>query len=193
MARMRFIPKSNMSDVRMITRSEGSKTLDRSLVSLLRNYSNMFQAKTDLSGNILSERWNNLVLALDSEKKLFWITADISDAFGSIRQSKLCEILTECRQRLSSSDGQGRERTERLKKRMMLHTVMLRCGGRRRVFLLKRGVLQGDPLSSSLSDIYYGHMVSTELSQFLSPPPDSQEIFLRGADDFLFVSTEKSR
>ena len=86
-----------------------------------------------------------------------------------------------------------KERGERLSKRLLLHTVMFSWGGRKKVFILRRGVLQGDPLSSLLSDIYYGHLVSRELPQFLSPPPGSVEIFLRGADDFLLVSTEKSR
>ena len=97
-----------------------------------------------------------------------------------------------CREREGEA-GLVKERGERLSKRLLLHTVMFSWGGRKKVFILRRGVLQGDPLSSLLSDIYYGHLVSRELPQFLSPPPGSVEIFLRGADDFLFVSTEKSR
>ena len=136
-----------------------------------------------------------MVLALESHVKLAWITADIADAFGSIRLSKLGEILKECQGKLSQ-EGDGRlvkETTEKLNKRLLLHTVMFSTGGKKKVFILRRGVLQGDPLSSVLSDIYYGHLVSRELAQFLSPPPGCVEIFLRGADDFLFVSTEKSR
>ena len=86
-----------------------------------------------------------------------------------------------------------KERTEKLNKRLLLHTVRFSSGGKKKGFLLRRGVLQGDPLSSLLSDIYYGHLVSSQLAEFLSPPPGCVEIFLRGADDFLFVSTDKSR
>ena len=191
------LPQSNLTSVRMITRSEGAKTVDKSLVSLAQSFSSMFSGRADLSGNILSQQWHNLVLALESGVKLFWITADIADAFGSIRLSKLGEILKECQARLSrEKEGEARlvkERTERLSKRLLLHTVMFSSGGRKKFFILRRGVLQGDPLSSLLSDIYYGHLVRRELSHFLSHPPGCVEIFLRGADDFLFVSTEKSR
>lgn len=86
-----------------------------------------------------------------------------------------------------------KERKERLKRRLLLHTVMFNSAGRRKTMVVRKGVLQGDPLSSLLSDIYYGHLVTTELSQFLTPQPGTTEIFLRGADDFLFVSSEKSR
>ena len=80
----------------MISRSEGSKTVDRSLLSLARSYSSLFPGRTDLTGNILAERWQSLVLALETQVRLFWITADIADAFGSIRLSRLGEILKEC-------------------------------------------------------------------------------------------------
>ena len=182
----------------MISRSEGSKTVDRSLVCLARSYSAQFPGRADLTGNTLSERWHSMVLALESHVKLFWITADIADAFGSIRLYKLGQILKECQGRLSKEGDGGlvkevKETTEKLNKRLLLHTVMFSSGGKKKFFIMKRGVLQGDPLSSCLSDIYYGHLVSRELAQFLSPPPGCVEIFLRGADDFLFVSTEKSR
>ena len=98
--------------------------------------------------------------------------------------------------RKESDGGLGKEtkeRKERLKRRLLLHTVMFNSAGRRKTMVVKKGVLQGDPLSSLLSDIYYGHLVNTELSQFLTPQPGTTEIFLRGADDFLFVSSEKSR
>ena len=80
----------------MISRSEGAKTVDRSLVSLAQSYSALFSGRADLTGNILAQQWHSLVLALESNVKLFWITADIKDAFGSIRLSKLGEILREC-------------------------------------------------------------------------------------------------
>ena len=89
-------PQSSLTAVRMISRSEGSKTVDRSLVSLARSYSALFPGRADLTGNILAERWQSLVLALETQVRLFWITADIADAFGSIRLSRLGEILKEC-------------------------------------------------------------------------------------------------
>ena len=193
-ARMRFIPKRNMTEVRMITSCEKAKTLDPSLVTLVRNYSQMFDDKADLAGKILAQRWESLVQAVDSKQDLFWITADITDAFGSILLKKLTEILKDCRDRiLPVRDVSLRESTEKLIRRLMLRTVSLKWGGKEKMFYVEKGVLQGDPLSSDLCDIYYGHMVTTELSQFLTPPHGTEEIFLRGVDDFLFISTDKSR
>ena len=192
--RIRFIPKRNLTEVRTITRSEKAKDLDPSLVTLVRNYSQMFAAKADLGGKILGQRWESLVQAVDSKKDIFWITADITDAFGSILLKKLTEILKDCRDRsLPVRDVSLRESTEKLIRRLMLRTVSLKWGGKEKMFYVEKGVLQGDPLSSDLCDIYYGHMVTTILSQFLTPPHGTEEIFLRGVDDFLFISTDKSR
>ena len=52
--------------------------------------------------------------------------------------------------------------------------------GRRTTF---RGLLQGESL------LYYGHMLATQMQQFTSDPPHVNKVFLRGAGDFISVST----
>ena len=60
-------------------------------------------------------------------------------------------------------------------------------------FLKRRGLVQGDPLSSFLCDIYYGEMVKEELWPALKPAlkPQHARMLARGMDDFVFASTSK--
>lgn len=73
-------------------------------------------------------------------------------------------------------------------KRCRLHTMQLRMGQKRRHFLVTRGLVQGDTLSSPLCDIYYGHLVKTQLSSFKSD--GEEKMFARGMDDFIFATTD---
>ena len=193
--KLRFIPKKNLSEVRLISKrvSKNHKSADISFKALLGKFSqSTFGSKADLTGNILCQEWTRLVQAVDTKRELFWITADISDAFGSVRLSKLCEIIQRCRSR--TDDSLVKSQSEEIVKMLYLHTGTYRVGAKNSTFLIKRGLLQGDPLSPVLSDIYYEDMVSVKMNQFTkSPNPDTVEIFLRGADDFIFVSTDKER
>ena len=70
-------------------------------------------------------------------------------------------------------------------KRMKLHIIQLKVG-RKKLYRVRKGVLQGDPLSSALCNIYYGHLVQTHLQKFAKI--NDEQIFARGMDDFIFVT-----
>ena len=69
------------------------------------------------------------------------------------------------------------------------HAVSLKEGRSVRLYRRASGLLQGDPLSSALCDIYLGDLVRTELRSRL-PFVASREkrLLVRAVDDFLFVS-----
>ena len=206
--KLRFIPKKNLTEVRLIGKpvSKLNKSTESSFKALLRKFSNSIDgARADLTGNTLCQEWTRLVQTVDHRRELFWITADISDAFGSVRLSKLCKIIQGIRRNLYSDD---KEESEHIVRMLYLHTGTHQVGGKDPTYSIQRGLLQGDPLSPVLSDIYYGDMVSVKMAQFTKSPPalvetvqtgldwtkqDTVEIFLRGADDFIFVSTDRER
>ena len=190
---LRFIPKKNLSEVRLITNKFSSKEGDPMFVDLVKAYSGQFGSRSDLSGKVLGEEWSRLVRDVDMNTKLFWITADIEDAFGSVNLNKLVKILKNCCNTLYPDDQLKKSKTRELCRRMFLHTAVYDVGTKQKTFLMIQGLVQGDPLSSFLSDIYYGDMVNTEMTTFINPPEHVAEVFLRGADDFIFVSTDKKR
>ena len=196
--KLRFIPKKNLSEVRLISKrvSKLNNTYadSKALLIKISNSTGVSRSRADLTGNILCQEWTRLVQTVATKRELFWITADISDAFGSVRLSKLCEIIQRWRSQHYKEDSLVKRQSEDILKMLYLHTGSYQVGGKIATFLVKRGLLQGDSLSTVLSDIYYGDMVSVRMVQFTkSPNQDTVEIFLRGADDFIFVSTDRGR
>ena len=55
-----------------------------------------------------------------------------------------------------------------------------------KTYQLTRGLLQGDPLSSSLCNIYLGHMVHDCLADFAR----QDNLLVRAVDDFFFATTK---
>jgi len=195
-ASLRFIPKRNMISVRPIAKYKKKVENLSLLLALVRQYSSRVPGRADLSGHSLHLAWKKLTssVALAATSKLYWAITDISDAFGSVKLRKLISILKNLSSgSVSSHPALQQKLLDRIKRRLALHTVEYRDGGKRRKYLVENGLLQGDPLSSDLSDLYFGDLTQTHLWIFLTPPPNQAEIFLRGTDDFLFLSTSKER
>ena len=77
--------------------------------------------------------------------------------------------------------------------RMKVQTIQQKCGKTRHFYLvINQGILQGDTLSTALCNIYFGHMAKTHLSRFQeSIANQTNGLFARGVDDFIFVTKDK--
>jgi telomerase reverse transcriptase len=86
------------------------------------------------------------------------------------------------------------EMIRELSKKIQLHTLVFSCGRKQLFFLKKNGLIQGEPLSSLLCDIYYGHVVKKELKPRLREyfEKGASRMLIRAVDDFLFMSTSSS-
>ena len=71
--------------------------------------------------------------------------------------------------------------------RIRNRTIKFSTDGRGTAYLVKRGLLQGDFLSSSLCNIYLGHMVQSHLGEFTDP---ASNLLARAVDDFIFVTPD---
>jgi len=185
-SQLRFIPKSNKYDVRPITRRQrcvSNSHEHTEMVKALRMIADKFPAKSDLSGKTLHMKWTEFIESIDKEDNIYCVVVDINNAFGSIRLSRLKAIL----EKYYSCTGQcDKTLLKSILSRLYLQVVRFHQDGKIRRFLVKQGVLQGEPLSSLLSDIYYGYLTKQHLHQFTTK---SKEVLLRGADDFLFLTT----
>jgi len=199
---MRFIPKSNLSKVRPISmrRTQGTSAehdaglaRDSALRKLVRKLVTLLPATCDLKGARLAREWQRVCRAAPPGTPLYWATADITDAFGSVLHRKLTSIVTSLAKQLECY-ADSRRLANEVCYRVVRHIVAFRVGGKVRYYhLAGRGLVQGDPLSPDLSSIYYGHLTSTALAPFLRPPTGHTELLLRAADDFLFLSTSRDR
>ena len=90
--------------------------------------------------------------------------------------------------------GNVRDLLDSVMARNKSHAVSLKEGRSARLYRRASGLLQGDPLSSALCDIYLGDLVRAELRPRLpfvaSRPgqPREKRLLVRAVDDFLFVS-----
>jgi len=199
---MRFIPKSNLSKVRPISmrKTEGTGVAhdaglvkDSPLRELVRTLVKLRPAACDLKGKRLAKEWKRINRVVPPTTPLFWATADISDAFGSVLHKKLTKIVTGMAKELIAYPNASRLAND-VCYRVTRHLVSFKVGGKTRYYFLKgRGLVQGDPLSPDLSSLYYGDLTATHLSTFLRPPSGHAELLLRAADDFLFISTCRER
>ena len=89
------------------------------------------------------------------------------------------------------SAGNVRDILDSVMARNKSHAVSLKEGRSARLYRRASGLLQGDPLSSALCDIYLGDLVRAELRPRLpsvGSRPREKRLLVRAVDDFLFVS-----
>jgi len=183
---LRFLPKFNKFDVRPIVKTVQKDSFSSSHIPMqkvLQSIAVRFPAKSDLSGKILDLMWSKFLTKLSHpEEKIYCVVADIIDAFGSIKLTELKRILKKYK------TTENETVLNNINTRIFLHVVRFHVDGQLKNFIVKNGVLQGDPFSSLLSDIYYGYLTKKTMIEFLQ---DKKGMLIRGADDFLYMTTSK--
>lgn len=128
---------------------------------------------------------------LKDKPKLYFIKADLTNAFGSINRQLLLKIVGDSFAKLinQESDLNVRKRTvqkysdliSELKKPMLI-----RCGST--VYEWKRGLVQGYRYSPPLSEIYYNYLDNLYLTEILVKSKSAVHFFVRVVDDYLFIT-----
>lgn len=118
--------------------------------------------------------WKNYTDNKKSEP-IYGIKLDIKDAFGHINILLLGEIIDKYNNFFSPEDRNF------ILNRIKNQYVKFRG----KIYKFERGILQGDPLSSSLCNLYIAHLESLKLKKFVKP----EHFFHRVVDDYLFCST----
>lgn len=115
--------------------------------------------------------WNTYMEVMFLEK-LFGIKIDIQDAFGNVDINSLCEII----EKYNIEDKAFI--VDRIKNQYVTY--------KNNVYKWNHGLLQGDPLSSSLCNLYIGDFEFRHLRDFVQP----HNFLHRVVDDYLFCSSK---
>ena len=86
-------------------------------------------AGCDLKGKRLAKEWRRINRAVPIATPLFWATADISDAFGSVLHKKLTKIVTGMVKELICYPNAGQLANE-VCYRVVRHLVSFKVGGK---------------------------------------------------------------
>lgn len=142
------------------------KKLSKAINEMANNYSQTIKCSLFIG-------WRNFSEKMIS-KPIYGIKVDIQDAFGNVDVDLLCEIIKNSNVFLESD------------KLFILHHVKNQyVVFRKRLYKWEHGLLQGDPLSSSLCNLYIGYLESLHLSKYIRP----DTLLYRVVDDYLFCSS----
>lgn len=136
--------------------------------------------------SLLYNKWSMM-----DKPKLYFVKADLQDAFGSVDTNELKCILTKL-----YTDYQNTE-TNIVKKNVaateykklvqeLSSSVLVRWGSC--VYEWKRGLIQGMKYSPILCEIFYNAIDAKYLSDFICESENEIKFFIRLVDDYLFVT-----
>ncbi|XP_077292864.1 telomerase reverse transcriptase-like [Arctopsyche grandis] len=193
---MRLMLKSN-STVRVIIRYKKKTQLEKSNEKI-RRY--LFQTINPRNPLNMIDKYTSFFTkwAMLGKPKLYFVKADILDAFGSVDIDVLQTILSKLHTNFQSIEkNPTRKKTIAKEYQRLLdelnRPVLVRRGSC--VYEWKRGLVQGMKYSPILCEIFYKEMDQRHLSKFFSESDDEIKLLVRLVDDYLFVtdSVDKAR
>ncbi|XP_059050611.1 telomerase reverse transcriptase-like [Achroia grisella] len=167
-----------------LTTSEKYKIKDR--LQFLKILTAKSSKKTETEFLNIYHDWVNF-----NKPKLYFVKADLSNAFGSINRQALMKILDERYLRVINNDKylRSREKLKQQYKDMILEIakpILVRAGST--VFEWKAGLVQGYKYSPALSELYYTHMDELYFQEHLKKSKSQLRLFTRVVDDYLYIT-----
>lgn len=189
---MRLMLKSN-SSARVIIRYKKLGYLEKRII---KNRRNMFKC---IFPNIKTGNFDQKYVELNSkwkmagEPKLYFVKADLTDAFGSVDVEHLRTILAKLHNDFQRSEKCFEKKKTVAKEYQKLITdlrkpVLVRMGSC--TYEWKRGLVQGMRFSPILCEIFYNDSDVQNLSEFSKTSPDEIRLFIRFVDDYLFITDD---
>lgn len=125
-----------------------------------------------------------------NKPKLYFVKADLSNAFGSIDKEKLLNILRERYAKYQKTElcGHKKKLIARQYKDMVAELqkpLLIRSGST--IFEWKKGLVQGYKYSPALSEIYYQYMDEIYFSEHFKVDGNIK-YFTRIVDDYLYIT-----
>ncbi|XP_052752825.1 telomerase reverse transcriptase-like [Galleria mellonella] len=167
-----------------LTTSEKYKMKDR--LQFLKTLIGKYSKKTEIPFYNIYQKWVNL-----NKPKLYFVKADLSNAFGSINRQELVKILDERFSTLISNEKclRSKEKIKQQYKDLIVELskpILVRAGST--VFEWKAGLVQGYKYSPALSELYYTHKDELYFNEHLQKSKTEIHLFTRVVDDYLYIT-----
>ncbi|XP_065200194.1 telomerase reverse transcriptase-like isoform X2 [Planococcus citri] len=139
-------------------------------------------------------RWLNLYYAWLSLGKppVYFVRVDFVDAFGSIKQSKLIEIIERLNNQypLKEIEYSFQYKAKKITKDDAFKILQNYISNflfkdNKTIYKLTRGIYQGGALSSPLCNIYFSEINANYLVEYLNDPVG---FFVQNCDDYLYIT-----
>lgn len=125
------------------------------------------------------------------QPKLYFVKADLTNAFGSVHKPRLMKILAE-----KHMTFQKTEKNPHLKRNVaqiyaqfvseLQKPLLIRAGST--VYIWNKGLVQGYKYSPALSELYYSYMDAQNFTDFLQKQEVNIKFLTRVVDDYFFVT-----
>uniref|UniRef100_A0A1B6M5A4 Telomerase reverse transcriptase n=1 Tax=Graphocephala atropunctata TaxID=36148 RepID=A0A1B6M5A4_9HEMI len=171
---------------------------------------------TYMNAQRLNQIWKRL--PKNKIEKLYMVSVDIHDAYGSMIQDKVLQIVQEtsemylgedfmlksvhidywrktrvCRELQNDRSYSNNCQTRKVSDLMTTIQRAIKCQTikrKKRTFLVTKGMSQAMPLSAALCNLYIAHMDRARLAEFSAEPCDTM---IRAVDDYLYITPDKAR
>ncbi|XP_047512064.1 uncharacterized protein LOC125054308 [Pieris napi] len=124
-----------------------------------------------------------------NKPKLYFIKADLRNAFGSINKSLLKKIISEKMEDFKKENSYYFKKFSVQYKELLAELqkpIYVRAGST--IFTWQSGLVQGYVYSPALSELYYSYLDKLYFSEHLEQSENQLKLFTRIVDDYLYIT-----